>query len=72
MITFNKIITLKEIMPLISLKTLCLTLNALVPSSWPLSEAVLQGLFHESLHCTILVPPSPESIQHVYMHVHFD
>jgi hypothetical protein len=45
----KKIITVKDTLPLIPLKILPLTSNTLIPSFLPLSEAVLEVLFHECL-----------------------
>jgi len=45
----KNIITVKDTLPLIPLKILPLTLNTLIPSFLPLSEAVLEVLFRECL-----------------------
>jgi len=49
MFKLKKIVTLKDSLPLIPLKILPLALNTLIPTFFPLSEAVLEGLFHECL-----------------------
>jgi len=45
----KKNITIKNTLPLIPLRILLLASNTLIPSFLPLSEAVLEVLFHEGL-----------------------
>jgi len=51
----KKIITVKDTLPLIPLKILPFALNTLIPLFLPLSEAVLEVLFHSEAVLEVLL-----------------
>jgi hypothetical protein len=54
MFKLKKNITVKDTLPLILLKILPLASNTFIPSFLPLSESVLEVLFHEFYSCAVM------------------